>query len=241
MNDCNKYSTCRKSHSHEKHNIFRHITPAWLHGLAHNCKNSFLSLKEHIKHGREKKTERERPCVRWRRISSSFPNKPWQIFVYGVIFFFFLKFDTSSQLIILKGAVKIEMSDLQSVSIWQQSQHMTSQQLCWTAAVSMVCKIEMDKQLLLPLLTQRAQCCLSAPCFPLSHGKYCKGKMNRVRAERPFVHPHLLPWCREPDCGRRVLEIQKLLHQTQLSCTGSVTSPLSRECRGRGLLLFGEV
>lgn len=75
----------------------------------------------------------------------------------------FLKCDTASQLIILRDAVKIEPRDLKHLFIHSNqaggwSQHVTFHQLCERAAVSMVCKIQVDKQLLLSLLKQQVHC-----------------------------------------------------------------------------------
>lgn len=89
----------------------------WLQGLAHYWKNNFLSLKERFKHGREKKTERNCACDGKEYPVPSQRSLDRDLFMGWV----FLKFDTSSQLIILKDAVKIQTRDLKNLFIYQQS------------------------------------------------------------------------------------------------------------------------
>ena len=148
-----------------------------------------------------------------------------------------MKFDTSSQLIILKDAVKIEMRDLKNLFI------------CWQSGWRLVAAHDISPALLDGCgfhglqnisgqtvspspLTQRAHYCLSALCFQLRHGKYCKGK-NCIKAFHLYTHTCLsarsglgFVHCRPTSqsrtsklyCGVSLLEVQKLLHQnpTQL-------------------------
>lgn len=131
MNDCNKYSTYQ-NYTAMTSIIFLGIL---LQRDYKVWKNNFLSLKEYFKHGKEKKTERER------EIGGVCDGKDYPVLSqtsfdrYLFMGWVFLTFDTSPELIILKDAVKIETRDLQNLSrSWSQaggwSQHMTLHQLC---------------------------------------------------------------------------------------------------------------
>lgn len=120
MNDCNKYSTCQNYTAMKSIVFLGILLQCGYRGWHITGKITFCPWKN-ISNMEERERETERETVRVCD-GKEYPVPSQTSFDrYLFMVWVFLKFDTSSQLIILKDAVKIEMRDLKNLFICRQT------------------------------------------------------------------------------------------------------------------------
>lgn len=260
MNDCNKYSTCQ-NYTAMKSIVFLGILlqcgyRGWhITGKITFCPWKNISNMEE----RKRQTERETVCV---CDGKEYPVPSQTSFErYLFMVWVFLKFDTSSQLIILKDTVKIEMRDLKNLFICRQTgwRLVTAHDI--SPALLDGCGFHglqnISGQIVSPFPSHAAGTILSVGfVFSIETWEILQRKneyRNCIKAFHLYTHTclclqdqvlglypavPLVPWNSSQSWTSKLyremslLEVQKLLHQTQCNSSDSVQQLLSREGRG---------